>query len=178
MIGVNGRLDELRDDFRATSTQSMPIAGVLFWLVAAFASTQLPPQQLAYFVGFGSGTVFPLGLLIDRLRGRRLAGDRSNPVTTLFLQCISIVAMLWPLVIIAGLGHPQVIVLGAAILMGIVWVPYGWAADDSVGLQHAIGRTLLSYAAYLFVPEPWKLTVVCLVPITAYGYSFLRMRRS
>ena len=71
------RLSELRRDFLATSTQSMPIAGMLFWAVAAAASRVLTPEQLAYFVGFGSGTVFPLGLLIDRLRGRPMLQGRA-----------------------------------------------------------------------------------------------------
>src|SRR3954466_16305628 len=90
------RLSELRRDFLAPSTQSMPIAGMLFWAAAAIASRVLTPEQLAYFVGFGSGTVFPLGLLVDRLRGRpMLQGKSSNPVVKMFLQCLAIVAMLW-----------------------------------------------------------------------------------
>jgi hypothetical protein len=175
----NSRLSELRHDFLATSTQSMPIAGMLFWAAAGAASRVLTPQQLAYFVGFGSGTVFPLGIAIDRLRGRPgLQGNKGNPVLTGFLQCLAIVAMLWPLVIIAGIGRPGLIVLGGAILMGLVWVPYGWAADDPVGMRHAIARTLLCYAAYIFLPPFIRSTGICLIVLACYAYSFLTMRRA
>ncbi|MDB5691855.1 MAG: putative rane protein [Alphaproteobacteria bacterium] len=173
------RLSALRQDFLATSTQSMPMAGMLFWAVAAAASRVLTPEQLAYFVGFGSGTVFPLGMLIDRLRGRRgLQGNRDNPVLTGFLQCLAIVAMLWPFVILAGIGRPGLVVLGGAILMGLVWVPYGWAADDPVGMRHAIARTLLCYAAYIFLPPALRSTSICLIVLACYFYSFLTMRKA
>ncbi|HEX5182955.1 MAG TPA: hypothetical protein VFW19_07360 [Allosphingosinicella sp.] len=171
-------LNDLRRDFRATGTQSMPIAGMLFWATAAALSRVLTPLQLAYFVGFGSGCLFPLGLLIDRLRGKpMLQGKSSNPVVAMFLQCLVLVVLLWPLVIIAGTGRPGLVVLGGAILMGLVWVPYGWAADDPVGMRHTIARSLLAYAAYLFVPPPWRLTIICLVVLLCYAYSFAVLRK-
>jgi hypothetical protein len=178
MMDKTSSLNELRANFLATSTQSMPIAGVLFWTVAAIASQILPIQQLAYFVGFGSGTVFPLGMIIDKLRGRSAPmGSSENPVVSMFMQCVSTVAILWPMVIIAGISNPLLIVLGGAILMGIVWIPYGWAADDPVGLQHTIGRSVAAYAAYLFAPEPWTATAICVVVLLSYAYSFLRMKK-
>jgi hypothetical protein len=63
-------LDELRTDFLANSTLSMPIAGMIFWGVVAVASLRLTPNGLALLVLFGSGMVFPLGVFIDRLRTR------------------------------------------------------------------------------------------------------------
>ncbi len=61
--------------------------------------------------------------------------------------------------------------------MGIIWIPYGWAADDPVGLHHAIGRCILSYAAYLYAPSPYKATAISAAVILAYLYSLIRMRR-
>lgn len=176
-MDADSKLGDLRQDFLDNSTQSLPIAGMIFWTVAAVASQVLVPVQLAYFVGFGSGMVFPLGVLIDRLRGRDMMKKSDNPVLSMFMRGIVMAVLLWPLVIIAGLGNPPIIVLGAAILMGIVWIPYGWAADDPVGLRHGLGRALLSYAAYLFVAEPWKTTAICLVVLISYTYSMLFMRR-
>ena len=57
----------------------------------------------------------------------------------------------------------NLIVLGGAILMGIIWIPYGWAADDPVGLHHAIGRSVLSYACFLFAPAPYKASAISLL---------------
>lgn len=171
-------LSELRSDFLATSTESMPIAGMIFWAVAAVLSRMLTPVQLAYVVGFGSGTVFPLGLLIDRFRGKvGPHGKSANPVLGMFLQSLTIIALLWPLVIIAALGRPDIVVLGAAILMGLVWVPYGWAADDPVGLRHALARTLLCYAAYLLLAPAFRSTAICAIVLLCYGYSLVAMRR-
>ena len=170
-------LRQLRAEFLATSTQSMPIAGVLFWTCALVASRLLTPLQLAYFVGFGSGTLFPLGLVIDRLRGRKELADPKSPLTIMFLQSLGAIAMLWPLVILASSVAPGLAVVGGAVLMGLVWIPYGWATDDPVGLRHAIVRTVGSYAAFVFVPPAWKLTAVCAVPLVCYAYSMIAMKR-
>jgi hypothetical protein len=179
MTASDGRdLTRLRADFRHSSTTSMPIAGTIFWSVAAILSFWLSDRLLAFAVAGGSGLIFPLALLIDRLRGggmKRSTGD--NPVTGNFMRGIETIGLLWPLVIIAGLAQPLVIILGAAILMALVWIPYGWSADDPVGLQHALGRCLGAYAAYLLVPRPWTALAICLVVIAAYAYSFARMRR-
>ena len=177
-LGRETRLDLLRRNFLATSTQSMPIAGMVFWLAAAVASRIFTPTGLALFVGFGSGTVFPLGLMIDRLRGRpMLQGGSTNPVVLMFMQCLAIVALLWPLVILAGLDRPELIVLGGAILMGLVWIPYGWAADDPVGLRHTIARSVLCYLVFLLAPVEYRSTTICIVVVLCYAYSFLTMRK-
>lgn len=179
VLNADTPLRELRRDFLVTGTQSMPIAGMVFWTAAAVASRLLTPVQLAYFIGFGSGCLFPLGLLIDRLRGRpMLQGKSSNPVLAMFLQCLVLVVLLWPLVIIGAAGRPSLVVLGGAILMGLVWVPYGWAADDPVGMRHAVARALLCYAAYLFMPPAWRSTIICLIVILCYAYSFIAMRKA
>jgi hypothetical protein len=174
------KLNDLRAEFLATSTQSMPIAGIVFWLIVAVAALYLSPQHLAYLVGFGSGMIFPLGILIDFLRGRKIKRASSdNPVTQLFLQCLGLVVLVWPLVLIAAyLAHDaNLIVLGGAILMGIIWIPYGWAADDPVGLQHAIGRSVLSYACFLFAPAPYKASAISVAVLLSYTYSLIRMRK-
>jgi hypothetical protein len=171
-------LAALRTDFRRSSTTSMPIAGTVFWSAAAILSLFLPERILAFAVAGGSGLIFPLALLIDKLRGGGMTLSTSaNPISGNFMRGIASIGLLWPLVIVAGLGQPLVIVLGAAILMALVWIPYGWSADDPVGLQHALGRCIGAYAAYLFVPRPWTALAICLVVIAAYLYSFLRMRR-
>jgi hypothetical protein len=81
------------------------------------------------------------------------------------------------LVILGRIGHPSLIVLGGAILMGLVWVPYGWAADDPVGMRHAVARTILCYAAFVFLPPAYRSTAICVVVLLCYAYSFATMRR-
>lgn len=180
MIGRDASLQTLQRHFLATSTVSMPIAGTLYWSVVAVLSFILPLGQLAYVVLFGSGMIFPLATLIDRARGRRItAAGTANPVMVLFLRSLVLIVLMWPLVIFAArVAHdPLVIILGGAILMALVWIPYGWAANDPVGMEHAIGRSVASYVAYALVPAPWTASAIAGVVILAYAYSFVRMRR-
>lgn len=180
VLTTDSPLRALRGDFLATSTPSMPIAGIIFWTVVAVVAMLLPPRTVAFVVGFGSGAIFPLAVLIDRLRGRTLIRNTtSNPVTGMFLQSLATVGLLWPFVIAAAIvaADPRLVVLGGAILMGIVWIPYGWAADDPTGLQHAIARCILSYAVFLFVPRPYTASAIAAVVILCYVYSLIRMRR-
>ena len=177
----DSKLSELHDQFLSTSSQSMPLAGIVFWSVVALAAPFYSPQQVAYLVGFGSGTIFPLALLIDRLRGRTpVATADDNPLLGMFLQSLVVVGLLWPFVIIAAVVSrtPELVTLGGAILMGIVWIPYGWAAGDPVGLRHAVARCILSYAAFVLVPPASRTTVIALVVLVCYGYSLLAMRRA
>ena len=177
----SARLNELRADFVASSTRSMPVAGMIFWTVIAVAALHVRPAVLAYMVLFGSGMIFPMGIAIDRMTGRKLKhASAGNPVMELFLKSLALVMLVWPLVILcAQRAHEtDLIVLGGAILMGIIWIPYGWAADDPVGLEHAVGRSVLSYAAYLFAPFPYKATAISVAVLLSYLYSLLRMRKS
>ncbi|MBL8522034.1 MAG: hypothetical protein JNK75_15355 [Betaproteobacteria bacterium] len=171
-------LSTLRQDFLDTSTTSMPLAGLILWSIAGVAGLFLTPKLMAYSVAFGSGLIFPLALLIERLRGRNLMrGGKDNPLTGLFMQGIAMVVMLWPLVILGARAQPTFIVLGAAILAGLVWIPYGWAANDPAGLRHAIARALLCYAAFIWMPADLKASAICLAVVACYLYSLVTMRR-
>ncbi|MBL8514861.1 MAG: hypothetical protein JNJ55_12795 [Betaproteobacteria bacterium] len=171
-------LSTLRQDFLDTSTTSMPLSGLILWSLAGVAGLYLSPKTMAWSVAFGSGLIFPLALLIERLRGRNLmSGAKDNPLTGLFMQGIVMAVMLWPLVILGAKAQPTLIVLGAAVIAGLVWIPYGWAANDPAGLRHAIARTLLCYAAYIWMPAAYKASAICLVVVGCYVYSLATMRR-
>ncbi len=67
----------------------MPIAGIIYWAIVGLAAMFVKPNQLAYLVGFGSGMIFPLGMLIDRMSGRKITrANMGNPVTQLFMQSL------------------------------------------------------------------------------------------
>lgn len=177
-MNANMSLAKLKENFLATSTQSMPLAGMIYWTAALVGGLILAPRQHALAVAFGSGLIFPLAVVIDRLRGRNfLKAGRDNPLTQMFVQSVVMIALLWPLVILGGVGKPLFIVLGAAILTGIVWIPYGWAANDPVGMRHAVARALLCYVAYLFAPAELAASAICLAVLLCYGYSLACMRR-
>ncbi len=179
MVNSDTSLNTLKANFLATSTQSMPIAGMIFWSAAFMAGLLVTPEHLAFGVAFGSGAIFPLGVLIDKSRGRNLMPQgRDNPLMQMFLQSLAMIVLLWPLVILGGLDRPTFIVLGVSILTGIVWIPYGWAAEDPVGMRHAIARGVLCYCAYIFVPAAYKGSAICAAVVLCYFYSMLKMRRA
>ena len=164
-------LNDLRLDFRRTSSIEMPIAGILVWSLLGLASIRLTPGALATATLYASGAIFPLSLVIGRVRGRNiLAGGTSNPLTTMFLQNLALVVLLWVMLIATHRdGHdPLALVLGGAVIMGLIWISFGWAVGTRTGLLHAIGRTLLCVAAYALVPAPWTGGAICAAVVVSY----------
>jgi hypothetical protein len=171
-------LSTLRQNFLDTSTTSMPISGLNPRSIAAFAGLLLSPTMMAWSVAFDSGLICPLALLIERLRGRNLMRDgKGNLHTGLFMQGIVMAVMLWPLVIVGARQQPTLIVLGAAVIAGLVWMPIGWAASDPAALCRAVTRTLLCHAVFVVVPVEFKASAICLVVVLCYVYSLKTMRR-
>jgi hypothetical protein len=173
---------ELQANFRAGASTSMPWAGTVYWLVVAVSSLYLPAASVAMVVLIGSGMILPAGLLLDRLRGKHKVALETggNPLLAVFLKGTAVVALLWPLVIVAArrAESPELIVLGGAVLMGLVWIPYGSAADDPVGMEHAVGRALGCYAAYAWAPAAYTATAISVVVMLSYAYTLGRMRRT
>lgn len=172
-------LTELQADFRDGSTMAMPIAGMIAWAALGIAALQLDERTIATGALYIMGAIMPLAFLIDKLRGRNLfAGGTENPLTKLFLLSILIVGLVVPIAIAgANAGEPLILVVGMAVLAGVVWIPYGWAADDPVGIRHAVVRSIGCYAAYAYAPAPYTVTVICTVVVAAYAYSLIFMRR-
>jgi|APMI01.1.fsa_nt_gi hypothetical protein len=173
-------LRELRADFLRTSTQSMPLAGLIVWCGLGIAAQLLPPRVIGMLALYVMAMILPLAFVLERLRGRMLfAGGNSNPLVQLFLMSIVGVGLTVPIVVIgANLAHePTLVLLGMAILAGVIWIPYGFAAGDPVGLQHAIARALASYVAFMVVPVPYRASAICAVVALAYVYSLARMKR-
>jgi hypothetical protein len=135
-------LAQARRDYLATSTTAMPIGGFVAWAALAVAAYGLG-DRLPSFAPFAAAAVpFPLALVIDRLRGEPgiRPESRRNPVTQLFMRFITVVALLIPFVVIAAraAGDPDLLILGLAILAGMMWVPHGWGADDPAGFIHFV----------------------------------------
>jgi hypothetical protein len=123
--------------------------------------------------------IMPLAFLLDKLKGKNLFAGDSNPLTRLFLTSVAGVAVTVPVIIIGaqGAGNPTIVVLGMAIVAGVVWIPYGWAADDNVGLIHAIVRAIGCYAAFALVNDPYRASAICAWVVVSYVYSLMFMRQ-
>lgn len=173
-------LRELRADFLRTSTASMPMAGLIAWSALGLTALLVSARLSGTFALYIMALILPLAFVLERLRGRVLfSGGADNPLVQLFLASIAGIGVTVPVVIIgARAAHePTLIVLGMAILAGVIWIPYGWAADDPVGLRHALARAVGCYAAFVLAPAPYRITAICGVVALAYLYSLARMKR-
>jgi hypothetical protein len=172
-------LTELRERFLATSTISMPLAGLIVWSAIGVAALFVPKALVGWMAVYAMAVILPLAFTIEKLRGRNPFVKDDNPVSTLFFQSIVGIGLMFPLVIGAAdaAGDPNIMVLGVAILAGIIWIPYGWGANDPVGLRHAIVRAVGCYLAFWFSPDELKATFICAVVALSYMYSLGAMRK-
>ena len=174
-------LAEARREYLATSTTAMPIGGLIAWTGLAVAALLLG-DRLPYWAPFVAAAIpVPIALLIDNARGTLgvWSQGKDNPVTHLFMRFITVVGLLTPFVIIAAqaAGEIDLLILGMAILAGVVWVPHGWGADDPAGFRHFVLRALLCYAAFLFVPDPLRGAGVAAAAALTYLYAIAAMRK-
>lgn len=172
-------LVSLRDDFLATSSISMPLAGLIVWSALGIAALFAPTALIGWMAIYVMAAILPLAFFIDKLRGRNLFQRDDNPVSRLYVQSIVGIGLMFPLVIAAaGLaGQPVIMVLGVAILAGIIWIPYGWGTNDPTGLRHAIIRSVGCYLAFWLIPQPYKASAICTVVALSYAFSLVTMRK-
>lgn len=177
----NISLAAARRDYLATSTTAMPIGGFIAWSVLALAAYLLGDRLPTYVPFIAAAIPFPLALIIDKLRGEPglQSSSRHNPVTQLFMRFITVVGLLIPFVIIAAqaAGELDILILGLAILAGVIWVPHGWGADDPAGFIHFVLRAALCYAAYLWVPEEVRGAAIAGAAALTYVYAISAMKK-
>lgn len=172
----------IRREFLATSTTAMPIGGLISWTGLAVAAYVMGDAMPAYVAFVAAALPFPLAVIIDALRkGPGLFGSegRNNPIAALFMRFITVIALLIPFVVIAAQAARELdlLILGLAVFAGMIWVPYGWGADDPAGFNHFVLRAGLCYAAYLFAPEPVRGAAVAGAAALTYVYAIAAMRK-
>ena len=167
--------DDYRRDFERSANRSvsLPIAGALVWLAVGLLSTQLSERLGVLVLIICSGMIFPIGLLIARLRSEALVSS-SNPLAKLMGLCVLMVNLLWALHIPLFIHAPEFVPLSLGIGLGLHWVVYSWIVKHPVGIQHAILRTLLVVAAWAVFPES-RLLAVSFVIALVYVLSISQM---
>lgn len=174
-------LADARRDYLATCTTAMPVGGLLAWSALAIAAFALGDRLPTYLPFVAAAAPVPIALAIDKARGQLhvWAEGRGNPVGQLFMRFITVVALIIPFVIIAvqAANELDLLILGLAILAGLVWVPHGWGADDPAGFIHFVLRALLCYAAYLFTPEAIRGAAVAAAAALTYVYAIIAMKK-
>lgn len=174
-------LADARRDYLATCTTAMPIGGLIAWTALAIAAYTFGDSLPAFAPFVAAAIPLPIAIIIDKMRGELgiWQEGRGNPIAQLFMRFITVVALLIPFVIIAAraAGDLDILILGLAILAGMVWVPHGWGADDPAGFVHFIIRAILCYVAYLFAPEPVRGAAIAGAAALSYVYAIAAMRK-
>ena len=164
-----------------SSTAAMPLAGLICWSGLAALALVLRDQLQPWMAFFAAAAPFPLALLIDKARGAKGLSleSRRNPVTQLFMRFIFVIALFIPFVVIGAIAAMQMslLVLGLALLAGMIWVPHGWGADDPAGLIHFVIRAALCYAAYFLTPEPYGPAAIAGAAALTYVYAIIAMKK-
>ena len=174
-------LAEARADYLAHTTAAMPVGGLISWGTFAILLATVPaalPWWLALTVG---AIPVPLALAIDKARGNMAAwsGGNDNPIAQLFFRTIALVTFLVPLVLGAyqASGNLDLLILGMAILSGVVWISHGWGADDPAGFTHFILRSIACYAAYMLAPEEWRGAAIAGAVALSYVQAIVMMKK-
>jgi len=168
-------LNELREDFErgANRSVSMPLAGAIVWLGVALLSLVFEPPISTLILLFGTGAIFPLGMLISKVRNEALISSK-NPLAVLIGQGVIMVNLLWAVHIPLFLYAPSFVPLSLGIGLGLHWVLYSWIVGHPVGLIHAILRTALVIVAWSMFPEQ-QILAVGLAIVVAYSLSIYQM---
>jgi len=165
----------LRADFEAQAGRSLslPIAGALVWSIVAVAGLVLPDRIATLVLLFGSGAIFPLGLLIARALGERLI-DNDSPLAGLMGMSVLMVNLLWAVHLSLWMVDVQLVPLTLAIGLGLHWIVFSWIIGHPLGLVHAVSRTGLVTAAWWLLPDH-RVEAVALAVVVAYGYAILSL---
>jgi hypothetical protein len=174
-------LADARREYLASSTTAMPIGGLIAWASLAIAAYLLGTHLPSHLPFVLAAAPVPIALAIDMARGELgywKLGQKS-PVKQLFLRFITVVALIIHFAVLAAqeAKNLDLLILGLAILAGMIWVPHGWCADDPAGFVHFVVRAILCYAAYLFAPEMIRGAAVASAAALTYVYAIFAMKK-
>lgn len=151
----------------------MPIAGAFYWLVIAVISTQAQDNIGLLALLFGSGTIFPIALLVSKITREEVFSSK-NPLAKLMGLSVLMVNLLWALHIPLFLYAPEFLSLSLGIGLGLHWIVYSWIIQHPLGLIHALLRTVLVLSVWLLFPDS-RLTAVSFSVVLVYGLSIWQM---
>jgi hypothetical protein len=167
----------LRTEFEKEAGRSLalPIAGAIVWFIVGIAALFLPADIATYALLFGSGAIFPIGLVAARLLGENPMAN-NNPLSRLMGLCVLMVNLLWALHLTLLFSGGSFFPLSLGIGLGLHWVVFSWIIGHPVGTIHAVLRTVLATALWWLLPTN-PITAVALGVVVAYGYSIYTLSR-
>lgn len=174
---MNESLGVIRADFEREMNRSvsMPMAGAIVWTVVAIVSLRFDVATSALILMFATGAIFPVALLIAKVRNERLMSS-NNPLAKLMGMCVLMINLLWALYIPLFLLKPSYVILGVGIGAGLHWIVYSWIVQHPLGVIHSLLRTLLVVVMWYMFPEQ-PLFAVGMSIVAVYCLSIWQMLR-
>jgi hypothetical protein len=174
---MNETLSELRLNYEQATNRSlsMPLAGACVWLVIAACGCVLPENRATVVMLFGTGMIFPIALLIGKVRHESMT-DRLNPLSRLMGISVLMVNLLWAVHLPLLFGSPRFFPLSLGVGLGIHWIIYSWIIQHPVGIIHALLRTGLVVTAWSVFPT-YRIIAVSVVIVIVYLFSLIVMAR-
>jgi hypothetical protein len=172
---MNKTIDQLRFEFEtlARRSLSLPVAGMIVWLAIGIAGLIVAPRTATLVLLGGTGAIFPLGILIAKMRGEQLCA-RANPLGRLMGLCVLMVNLLWAVHVALLLKQPELLPLSVGIGLGLHWIVYSWIVAHPVGIIHAVARAALVTAAWFAAPNN-RVSAVAVAVVATYAVSIFQM---
>lgn len=148
-------LDSHREEFSNRRFLSMPISGLLVWLVIGWSGIYLPDNVTVWVLFIGTGSIFYLAMVIARITGETFlrTGSVTNEFDRLFLFSVAQALLIYTLAIPFFLLEYTSLPLTVGILTGTMWIPFSWIIRHWVGIFHGVVRALLVLVLWYCFPE-------------------------
>ncbi|NRA29571.1 MAG: hypothetical protein HRU11_04850 [Parvularculaceae bacterium] len=131
----------------------VPLAGGLWWVGLAYASTVFGLRDWLLVAFVTTGAIFPVALLIAKLAGNPFIKDRTA-LTSLLVPAFVGMLLFWPGAITAYYEAPELAVMLLAIGMSVHWPVIGWSYGRApIFLAHCLVRAVAVTAIWWAAPD-------------------------
>ena len=175
---MGNRLQDLRLDLAARSRWNIGYfyAGLAFWLYAAVVGWVFPLQIAKIYWLIGTSFIFPMAILASRLLGAD-PFSKGNPLGEIVgYTHLSVLGMTLPIVLIAAVQYPELMILVMAIAYSLDFFLMGWAFGSRLFGIHATVRTVVVSVIWVALPDEraWLIPVAVAL---AYGTTVVLLPR-
>ncbi len=151
------------------------MAGALYWLTLGILGFFLPERLWIFCAAFGSGLIFPLGLLFSKPLNSNLF-IKDEPLANVAGFAVLAINLLWPLYFAIIVVAPALLPLALGVGMSLHWPIIGWMYGSRACLTHAVVRVLLVTALWVLLPAQ-RLTLLPLSVAFIYVVTVFWLRR-
>lgn len=165
------RQDRLDCYIRLRGGFPLPLAGAVYWLVLGVAGYYLPLAHWLQLAFFGTGAIFPIGLLFAKIFRNNFMKDK-HAAGDVILPALIGMLLFWPMLIAAVKTEPQLAIIILAIGMSIHWPVIGWSyGRTALYSAHAVIRAMVVLGIWMYLPDarltllPFSIAVIYLATV-------------